>query len=197
MLRISRFPKILPDKGLYYQVKRRRNAQTPHCQPFGPTGILWAQPLCYYVTFEQYTHTSRAPTRTDARGDVFRGLEVVEQACGAGVAMMGETLGGVANGVDTYSYREPLGVCAGVSIYCLRSGQLYSYLSFACYRCAKQLLAHGCLGNCFVLKPLRMRAAGCAIAQKTSPVASLSDFRATYLCLALRKAARKVLFLVF
>lgn len=49
----------------------------------------------------------------DARGDVFRGLEVVEQACGVGVAMMGETLAGVAAGMDTYSYREPLGVCAG------------------------------------------------------------------------------------
>lgn len=56
---------------------------------------------------------SLTQTQTDARGDVFRGLEVVEQACGAGVTMMGETLGGVANGVDTYSYREPLGVCAG------------------------------------------------------------------------------------
>lgn len=49
----------------------------------------------------------------DARGDVFRGLEVVEQACGVGVAMMGETLGGVAAGMDSFSYREPLGVCAG------------------------------------------------------------------------------------
>ena len=50
---------------------------------------------------------------SDARGDVFRGLEVVEQACGVGASMMGETLGGVAKGMDTYSYREPLGVCAG------------------------------------------------------------------------------------
>ena len=49
----------------------------------------------------------------DARGDVFRGLEVAEQACGVGVAMMGETLAGVAKGMDTHSYREPLGVCAG------------------------------------------------------------------------------------
>lgn len=44
---------------------------------------------------------------------MFRGLEVVEQACGVGAAMMGETLAGVAKGMDTYSYREPLGVCAG------------------------------------------------------------------------------------
>lgn len=51
--------------------------------------------------------------KKDARGDVFRGLEVVEQACGVGAAMMGETLSGVAKGMDTHSYREPLGVCAG------------------------------------------------------------------------------------
>ncbi len=38
---------------------------------------------------------------------------MVEQACGVGAAMMGETLSGVAAGMDTYSYREPLGVCAG------------------------------------------------------------------------------------
>ena len=37
----------------------------------------------------------------------------MEQACGVGVAMMGETLGGVATGMDSFSYREPLGVCAG------------------------------------------------------------------------------------
>ena len=34
----------------------------------------------------------------DARGDVFRGLEVVELACGAGNLMMGETLEGLAGG---------------------------------------------------------------------------------------------------
>ncbi|CAM9735739.1 unnamed protein product [Pylaiella littoralis] len=64
--------------------------------------------LAASITFEQ------GKTLTDARGDVFRGLEVVEQACGVGVAMMGETLGGVAAGMDTHSYREPLGVCAGI-----------------------------------------------------------------------------------
>lgn len=47
---------------------------------------------------------------------MFRGLEVIEQACGMGAAMMGETLGGLAKGMDTYSYREPLGVCAGEEV---------------------------------------------------------------------------------
>eukprot|EP00903_Cladosiphon_okamuranus_P015999 g14775.t1 len=64
--------------------------------------------LAASITLEQ------GKTLADARGDVFRGLEVVEQACGVGVAMMGETLAGVATGMDTHSYREPLGVCAGI-----------------------------------------------------------------------------------
>ena len=50
----------------------------------------------------------------DAHGDVFRGLELVELACGAGSHMMGETLEGLANSIDTYSYRQPLGVTAGI-----------------------------------------------------------------------------------
>lgn len=53
-------------------------------------------------------------TVTDAKGDVFRGLEVVEYACGVSSHMMGETLEGVSRNVDTYSYKQPLGVCAGV-----------------------------------------------------------------------------------
>jgi malonate-semialdehyde dehydrogenase (acetylating)/methylmalonate-semialdehyde dehydrogenase len=56
-------------------------------------------------------------TLADARGDVFRGLEVVEAACAAGVhlSQLGETLDGVASGaVDCRSVREPLGVAAGV-----------------------------------------------------------------------------------
>jgi len=54
-------------------------------------------------------------TIADARGDIFRGLEVVEQCCALGSHLMGETLGNVATGVDTSSFRQPLGVCAGVA----------------------------------------------------------------------------------
>lgn len=53
-------------------------------------------------------------TLPDARGDVFRGLEVVEQTCSTATTMMGETLENLATGLDTYSYKQPLGVCAGV-----------------------------------------------------------------------------------
>ena len=54
-------------------------------------------------------------TLADARGDVFRGLEVVEFACGMGTLQMGEFHENVSNGIDTLSIRQPLGVCAGIA----------------------------------------------------------------------------------
>lgn len=53
-------------------------------------------------------------TVADAKGDVFRGYEVVEHACSVTSLNQGETLGNVARNVDIYSYRVPLGVCAGI-----------------------------------------------------------------------------------
>jgi len=54
-------------------------------------------------------------TLVDARGDVFRGIEVVEVSTNVANHMMGETLENLARNVDTYSYRQPLGVTAGVA----------------------------------------------------------------------------------
>ena len=53
-------------------------------------------------------------TLADARGDVFRGLEVVETACNLASTTMGETVSNVGSGLDTQSYRVPLGVAAGI-----------------------------------------------------------------------------------
>lgn len=53
-------------------------------------------------------------THVDAKGDVFRGYEVVEHACSITSLLQGETLGNVARNVDIYSYRVPLGVVGGV-----------------------------------------------------------------------------------
>ncbi|XP_010530660.1 PREDICTED: methylmalonate-semialdehyde dehydrogenase [acylating], mitochondrial [Tarenaya hassleriana] len=58
--------------------------------------------------------TEQGKTLKDAQGDVFRGLEVVEHACGMATLQMGEYVPNVSNGIDTYSIREPLGVCAGI-----------------------------------------------------------------------------------
>ncbi len=74
--------------------------------------------------------TEQGKTLEDARGDVFRGLgmctfapafsfnsvlEVVEHSCSVASLAMGETVENVSKNVDTYSYRQPLGVCAGIT----------------------------------------------------------------------------------
>ncbi|MEE4107830.1 MAG: CoA-acylating methylmalonate-semialdehyde dehydrogenase [Halieaceae bacterium] len=51
----------------------------------------------------------------DAKGDVWRGIEVVEHAANIPSLLQGETVEGVARNVDTYSFRQPLGVCVGIT----------------------------------------------------------------------------------
>src|SRR5688572_33372006 len=53
---------------------------------------------------------------SDAAGEVTRGLEVVEFACGAPHLTKGEFAPDVGTGVDSYSLRQPLGVAAGIKI---------------------------------------------------------------------------------
>ena len=52
---------------------------------------------------------------SDARGEVQRGLEVVEFATGIPQLLKGEYTEQVAGGVDAWSMRQPLGVCAGIT----------------------------------------------------------------------------------
>ncbi|MEZ6929718.1 CoA-acylating methylmalonate-semialdehyde dehydrogenase [Aeromonas sp. S16(2024)] len=78
----------------------------------------------------------------DARGDVWRGIEVVEQACGVASQTMGETMGNVARRVDGHSWVQPLGVCVGITPFNFPAMiPLWMFpLAVAC-------------GNGFVLKP--------------------------------------------
>ncbi len=51
----------------------------------------------------------------DAKGSLTRGLEVVEYACGIPQLLKGEFTENVGTGVDSWSLRQPLGVCAGIT----------------------------------------------------------------------------------
>ena len=51
----------------------------------------------------------------DAKGSLTRGLEVVEYACGIPQMLKGEFTENVGTNVDSWSLRQPLGVCAGVT----------------------------------------------------------------------------------
>ncbi len=81
-------------------------------------------------------------TPAEARGDVRRGIENVEYACGAPSLLMGESLENVARGIDCDSIRQPLGVCAGITPFNFPAMvPLWMWpLALAC-------------GNTFVLKP--------------------------------------------
>jgi malonate-semialdehyde dehydrogenase (acetylating)/methylmalonate-semialdehyde dehydrogenase len=78
----------------------------------------------------------------DARGEVTRGLEVVEFACGIPELLKGEFSGQVGRGVDSYSLREPLGVCAGITP--------FNFPAMVPLWMIPVALA---TGNCFILKP--------------------------------------------
>ena len=54
-------------------------------------------------------------THSDALGEVSRGLEVIEFACGIPHLLKGEVTENVAGGVDAQSFRQPLGVVAGIT----------------------------------------------------------------------------------
>ena len=78
----------------------------------------------------------------DARGEVQRGLEVVEFACGIPHLLKGRYSDQVSTGVDMFSYREPLGVVAGITPFNFPvMVPMWMYpVAIAC-------------GNAFVLKP--------------------------------------------
>jgi malonate-semialdehyde dehydrogenase (acetylating)/methylmalonate-semialdehyde dehydrogenase len=79
---------------------------------------------------------------SDARGEVQRGLEVVEFACGIPQLLKGEYSDQVSTGVDVFSYRQPLGVVAGITPFNFPAMvPMWMYpIAIAC-------------GNTFVLKP--------------------------------------------
>src|SRR5262245_47393419 len=53
-------------------------------------------------------------TFADSKGDIQRGVEVVEFACGIPHLMKGEYTEGAGPGIDLYSMRQPLGIVAGI-----------------------------------------------------------------------------------
>lgn len=81
-------------------------------------------------------------TIEDAKGDILRGREVVEFACGIPHLLRGDFTEDVGTGVDAYTIRQPVGVCAGITPFNFPAMiPLWMFpLSIAC-------------GNTFILKP--------------------------------------------
>ena len=80
--------------------------------------------------------------QADARGEVTRGVEVVEFACGIPHLLKGEYTDQIGNGIDNWSLRQPLGVVAGITPFNFP----------AMVPCWMFPVALAC-GNTFLLKP--------------------------------------------
>ncbi len=81
-------------------------------------------------------------TLDDSKGSVIRGLEVVEFACGIPHLLKGEYSQNVGTNIDSWSIRQPLGICAGITPFNFPAMvPMWMYpISIAC-------------GNSFILKP--------------------------------------------
>lgn len=95
--------------------------------------------------FEELSHLvteENGKTFAEAQGDVRRGIEVVDLACGIPHLLKGEALPQVARNIDAVTTREPLGVCAGITPFNFPAMvPMWMFpLAIAC-------------GNTFILKP--------------------------------------------
>src|ERR1051325_1879373 len=97
---------------------------------------------------ENFEQIARCNTRehgktlSESRGDVRRGIEMVEFACGIPSLVVGNTIENMARGIDCDTIRQPLGVCVGITPFNFPAMvPLWMYpVALAC-------------GNTFVLKP--------------------------------------------
>jgi malonate-semialdehyde dehydrogenase (acetylating)/methylmalonate-semialdehyde dehydrogenase len=92
--------------------------------------------------FAEIVSSEHGKIVSDAEGEVARALEVVDFACSLPHQLKGEFSENVSTGIDTYSLRQPLGVCAGITPF--NFPMMVPAWMFA--------IAIAC-GNTFVLKP--------------------------------------------
>ena len=93
-------------------------------------------------TLAKLVSKEHGKTLEDAKGSVIRGLEVVEFSCGIPHLLKGEFSQNVGSSIDSWSVRQPLGICAGITPFnfpAMVPKWMYP-ISIAC-------------GNSFILKP--------------------------------------------
>lgn len=87
--------------------------------------------------------TENGKTLAEAAGDVGKALEMTELAANAPMQLMGDSLMNTSTGYDTTTYREPLGVFAGIAPWNFPAMIPVGWMAPLCIVC----------GNTFVLKP--------------------------------------------
>src|SRR5215469_1922493 len=95
-----------------------------------------------YDNLARLLSSEHGKTFADSKGDIQRGLEVVEFACGIPHLMKGEFTDGAGPGIDLFSLRHPLGVVAGITPFNFPA-------MIPLWKCAPAIAC----GNTFILKP--------------------------------------------
>jgi len=95
-----------------------------------------------YQSLAELLASEHGKTVPDAKGDIQRGLEVVEFAIGIPHLLKGEFSDSAGTGIDVYSMRQPLGVVAGITPFNFPA-------MIPLWKCAPALAC----GNAFILKP--------------------------------------------
>ena len=95
-----------------------------------------------YDDLARLLSSEHGKTFADSKGDIQRGLEVVEFACGIPNLIKGEYSEGAGPGIDLYSMRQPLGVVAGITPFNFPA-------MIPLWKCAPAIAC----GNAFILKP--------------------------------------------
>jgi malonate-semialdehyde dehydrogenase (acetylating) / methylmalonate-semialdehyde dehydrogenase len=95
-----------------------------------------------YDDLARLLSSEHGKTFADSKGDIQRGLEVVEFACGIPHLMKGEYSEGAGPGIDLFSLRQPLGVVAGITPFNFPA-------MIPLWKCAPAIAC----GNAFILKP--------------------------------------------
>src|SRR6187401_854991 len=95
-----------------------------------------------YDDLARLLSSEHGKTFADSKGDIQRGLEVVEFACGIPHLLKGEYTEGAGPSIDLYSVRQPLGVVAGITPFNFPA-------MIPLWKCAPAIAC----GNTFILKP--------------------------------------------
>jgi malonate-semialdehyde dehydrogenase (acetylating)/methylmalonate-semialdehyde dehydrogenase len=95
-----------------------------------------------YDELARLLSSEHGKTFADSKGDIQRGLEVVEFACGIPHLLKGEYTEGAGPAIDLYSMRQPLGVVAGITPFNFPA-------MIPLWKCAPAIAC----GNTFILKP--------------------------------------------
>jgi len=95
-----------------------------------------------YQSLAELLASEHGKTVPDAKGDIQRGLEVVEFAVGIPHLLKGDFTDSAGTGIDVYSMRQPLGVVAGITPFNFPA-------MIPLWKCAPALAC----GNAFILKP--------------------------------------------